>query len=174
MFFLALIEGSTYMDSCPIQPNIPVFMMVGGFFGVLSVTSKVVRSCLNRQEGVCDEDIHQPNPYESIINLFLLAWFVAGMNPKFSAYMYECMFPCSFSISLSPGNVWVYSIYGNFKMAAKSVEDRMYCDPRLYTCAFWTVTAIHIIIVAYLIYCLVLCISAFSGKQKLPSEKQAL
>ena len=70
------------MDSCPREPNIPIFMIVGGFFGALTVTSRVVRGCLNRLGEMHDEDIYvnQANPYESIINLFLFAYYIAGMK----------------------------------------------------------------------------------------------
>lgn len=46
---------------------------------------------------------------------------------------------------VSPGNVWIYSIYEpNYNKNTTSVD--MYCDRTLYLFAFWSTTLVYILL----------------------------
>lgn len=57
---------------------------------------------------------------------------------------------------LSPGNVWIYSIYEpNYNKNTTGVDP--YCDRTLYLFAFWTTTLIYILLgLIFLVGCCVL------------------
>lgn len=59
---------------------------------------------------------------------------------------------------LSPGNVWIYSIYRpDFQKNSTSPE--MYCNKTLYLYAFWTTTLVYILFAVVLLggCCVLVC-----------------
>merc|ERR1712227_236077 len=67
---IAMISvGTIYKDQCPYERMIPIYLIVGGVFGVLQCIS-----------GICkrhDKD-NKSTPFDVIVGLFLFAWFIAG------------------------------------------------------------------------------------------------
>ena len=66
------------MHECPAEKYIPIYLVVGGAFGVLKNLSSVAQRIRNRQENQDDENA-KTNPFDGIITCFLLAWFIAGL-----------------------------------------------------------------------------------------------
>lgn len=69
--------GSVYLEQCPIQRFIPIYLIVAGAFGVFqtlfSAVSRVRNQLLQRTEQNA-----VPNPLSGLISLFLVTWLIAG------------------------------------------------------------------------------------------------
>ncbi|KAK3099398.1 hypothetical protein FSP39_003814 [Pinctada imbricata] len=122
-FFLAIpismvVMGAIYKDDCPIQRYIPIYLIVGGSFGILKNLTSLGQKAKNDRDEEGDEKNMKSNPYDVVLNLFLFAWFIAG-------------------------NVWVYQIRGAVSSDITSVN---YCHPTLYAYAFWLITSVYILL----------------------------
>ncbi|XP_062371638.1 transmembrane protein 272-like [Sardina pilchardus] len=112
-----IVIGALYLDSCPIQRYIPIYLVVTGVFTL----SLVLLTCLPGSQAD-DADAEEVNGiccicncWNSIVCLFLTCWFIAG-------------------------NVWIYSIYQpNYDPAAGP-----HCDKTAYLFAFWITTLSYI------------------------------
>ncbi len=69
--------GAVYFDDCPKEKYIPIYLIVGGTFGVLKNLGNVCQRLRNRKEQQ-DEENAKTNPFDSLLNCFLAAWFIAG------------------------------------------------------------------------------------------------
>uniref|UniRef100_A0A672GGQ5 Uncharacterized protein n=1 Tax=Salarias fasciatus TaxID=181472 RepID=A0A672GGQ5_SALFA len=117
--------GSVYLQDCPINHYIPIYLIVVGVFGLVL---NVVTSCLpSTQEG---EEEEPPTLLTrcckflySLISLFLFCWFITG-------------------------NVWIYSIYQpDYNKNTTNIDH--YCNKTLYLFAFWTTTLVYIILCVF-------------------------
>ncbi|XP_064638043.1 transmembrane protein 272-like isoform X2 [Lineus longissimus] len=108
--------GSIYLNDCRIERFIPIYLIVGGCFGILKNISNIVQRIRNQKEEK-EEENAKTNPFDGIVSCFLLAWFIAG-------------------------NVWIYRVYHTVNY--KDPSDPNYCDPALYLYAFWITTATYI------------------------------
>lgn len=69
--------GAIHLHDCPIERFIPIYLIVGGCFGVVqSVMTTSLRIKNQRQKK--DEENARPHPASGIVSCFLLAWFIAG------------------------------------------------------------------------------------------------
>lgn len=148
-FLLALpiamiVIGVQYKDNCPVEPFIPIYLIVAGSCGLLKA---VILSCQkinnpeSEKEDVQDdysanEDLSNTSNFmDGILNIFMFAWFIAG-------------------------NIWVYAHYKpNEKPPLHDPLD--YCNPTLYWFAFWVVTVSYVIMgtICFCICCLGACAS---------------
>ncbi|XP_065058193.1 transmembrane protein 272-like isoform X2 [Rhopilema esculentum] len=131
-----IVLGVQFRYECPIQPKIPLFLIVFGAFGVLRNLSMIFNSGKKRftdeQENQEREDAKKSS-FEGLIDCFLIAWFICG-------------------------NVWVYR---NYKPDYNNVNSDKYCHPTLYLFAFWLNTAIYIVIgTSCCCFCCVACLVA--------------
>ncbi|KAK2816045.1 hypothetical protein Q7C36_022316 [Tachysurus vachellii] len=111
-----LVIGVLYREACPLQPLIPIYLLVSGAFSLVLVVLSCL-PCTQEEENGGGAISTLCTTWNSLITLFLFCWFIAG-------------------------NVWVYSIYEpsyDHHMLA-------YCDKTLYLFAFWTITLVYIII----------------------------
>ncbi|XP_076130580.1 transmembrane protein 272-like [Alosa pseudoharengus] len=127
-----IVIGALYLQNCPIQRYIPIYLVVMGAF-TLSLT---LLSCLpGTQE---PEDGGQTvissicTAWNSIVSLFLFCWFIAG-------------------------NVWIYSIY----QPSYDPKAGAYCDKTLYLFAFWITSLVYILIGGFFVVgcCALICMS---------------
>ncbi|XP_074480709.1 transmembrane protein 272-like [Sebastes fasciatus] len=119
--------GAIYLDDCPRQPFIPVYLIVMGVFGlVLAVLSSL---CITKTP---DDDTSSPiirlcTALNSLIACFLFCWFITG-------------------------NVWIFSIYQpNYNKNTTNVD--LYCDKTLYLFAFWTSILFYMLLGLFLVSC---------------------
>ncbi|KAK7097227.1 transmembrane protein 272-like [Littorina saxatilis] len=112
-----LVMGVIYLDDCPEERYIPIYLLVAGVFGVLRNLITIGRRCCTRKEEGEEEQKAKPNPIESIIDCFMIGWFIAG-------------------------NVWIYRTKGDFSEDPNAPN---FCDPTLYWFAFWITTATYIV-----------------------------
>jgi len=66
--------GSKYKDECPVEPLIPIYLIVAGAGGLVANCC----SCgIRYQEGGQGEE-RSVNPIQSVVQLFTFAWFICG------------------------------------------------------------------------------------------------
>ncbi|XP_045204660.1 transmembrane protein 272-like [Mercenaria mercenaria] len=113
-----IVMGAIHKDDCPAERMIPIYLIVGGSFGIVKNLSSLLQRCKNKDEEDGDEKNAKTNPFDATLNCFLFAWFIAG-------------------------NVWVYRTKDEW--TSDSMADN-YCDPSLYWFAFWLITSTYILL----------------------------
>ncbi|XP_055358507.1 transmembrane protein 272-like [Betta splendens] len=114
---IPIVIGSLYLNECPRQPYIPIYLIVGGVFGLMIAGLSCI-GCTQRinngpLSGFC-------TTWSSLTFLFLFCWLITG-------------------------SVWIYSIYKpNYSKNATSPE--LYCNELLYLFAFWNTTVVYILL----------------------------
>ena len=107
-----LVIGAKYKDECPVEDMIPIYLIVAGSAGLFS-------SCCSgglkytRSDG---EEEQSVNPLQSLMQLFLFAWFIAG-------------------------NVWIYR---NYEPNYTDPTSPNFCNKTLYLFAFWVTNSYYI------------------------------
>ncbi|XP_029183011.1 transmembrane protein 272-like isoform X3 [Acropora muricata] len=132
-----VIMGAKYKDDCPVEPFIPIYLIVGGSFGMLkTIIVLCQRARTHEDDADIDEDQSMSTKFiDGVLNLFLFTWFIAG-------------------------NIWVYSKYKPNPIPLPS-DPLNYCNPTLYMFAFWVITASYILMgsICFCICCLGVCAS---------------
>lgn len=109
-----MIIGGIYLYDCPQGEYIPVYLLVGGGFGVFKQLLHLSARVRKRQDERDEERIRQ-SPTQTLINCFMLGWFIIG-------------------------SMWVYKEY---EPNYDPTKDR-YCNKTLYLFAFWLITSVYI------------------------------
>ena len=133
---LFFVLGVKYKDDCPLEPFIPIYLIVGGSFGVIKTIIVIMQGILytgdvfqgRNSEKPVDE---RPSAWifiDGFLNLFLFTWFIAG-------------------------NIWVYSNYKPH-FTPPLHQPLNYCNKTLYLFSFWVITVSYIIVC---ILCLCTC-----------------
>jgi len=146
-----IIIGAKFKDDCPVEPFIPIYLIIGGAIGILKTIIEIIRRVTQNGDIFSSEEKEETTSagvpqqtddrsiawvfFDGIISLFLFSWFIAG-------------------------NIWVYSKYKpNF--VAPTHEPLNYCNKTLYMFAFWVITASYLILgmICFCTCCLGLCAS---------------
>ena len=134
---LFLFKGAKYKDECPVEPFIPIYLIVGGSFGMLKTVIVLCQRARGHEDDLdMDEDGSMSSKFiDGVLNLFLFTWFIAG-------------------------NIWIYSKYKPNELPPPH-EPLNYCHPTLYMFAFWVITASYILMgfICFCICCLGICAS---------------
>lgn len=69
--------GSIYLHDCPQGEYIPVYLLVGGIFGVLKQLLHLSTRVRKREEEREMERLRQ-SPTQTLLNCFMLGWFIIG------------------------------------------------------------------------------------------------
>jgi len=73
---------------CPYERYIPIYLVVGGCFGIVKNISNIVQRVRNKRENR-DEQNARTNPFDGTLHCFLFAWFIAGSrNRVFVQFLY--------------------------------------------------------------------------------------
>lgn len=140
-FFFAIpiamiVVGALYLKQCDRQHYIPIYLLVGGCFGVVKGIINLAEQLRNKKKGTSlDEKVKEtrrPNPLDGIISCFLFAWFIAGCY-------------------------WVYSIHGDYQ--SDHPEAEKYCHQVVYLFSFWLLTVSFILAAIALLCCCGICIA---------------
>ena len=125
LFSLVLmIVGSIYLNDCPAEKNIPIFLIVAGITGILLVLLSFLQSwCYDEDK---ESDLSCWRVTILIIMLFWSAWLVAG-------------------------SFWVYSNYQPSYSKDTNEEMKRHCDKVLYLFSFWAINLIYMFFVIFLI-----------------------
>jgi len=138
----SLVIGVLFLHQCPRERFIPIYLVVFGCFGIVKALANIVQMCCNKKKGIQSDDPNQaanqkPNPVDSILNCFLMAWFIAGC-------------------------VWVYRTHGDYQSVDPTLAD--YCNHTVFMYAFWLQTAQFILMGVLILFsccmCIVLCCCA--------------
>ena len=72
------VLGAVYLDKCPREKNIPIYILVFGVcvfvMGLVGNVRKYKDTLENRKESQCG------SPFEIVLKVFLFAWSIAGMK----------------------------------------------------------------------------------------------
>ncbi|XP_023723027.1 transmembrane protein 272 isoform X2 [Cryptotermes secundus] len=108
--------GSIYLYDCPQGEYIPIYLLIGGIFGILKQLLDLSAKVRQREEEQEEERIRQ-SPTQTVINCFMLGWFIIG-------------------------SVWVYKEYEpNYDPTRGK-----YCNRTLYLFAFWLITSVYVVL----------------------------
>ena len=118
---IVVFLGAKYKDDCRVENMIPIYLIVGGSAGLLSIF------CACAVESVEYREARSPSqsvsPYWHVIKHLsrlllplLFAWFIAG-------------------------NVWIYK---NYEPNYTDPESPYFCHKTLYLFAFWVITSYYI------------------------------
>ncbi|XP_063068047.1 transmembrane protein 272-like [Engraulis encrasicolus] len=140
--FLALpltmaLVGAKSIDDCPIQPMIPLYLLIGGVVGSLKVSLLLydimhMRSLISKSVVIGDDDADEypwrhnaPRYYVHVLlSCFLLIWFLLA-------------------------NYWVFSVYTP-PFIAPFHQPLLYCRQALYVFAVFVLVLSHSVLVVLL------------------------
>lgn len=111
-----VVFGSLYMHQCPVNEYIPVYLLVGGIFGIVKQLLNLSTRVRQREEDRAEERLRQ-SPTQTLINCFMLGWFIIG-------------------------SYWIYKEYEPNYDPSKG----KYCNKSLYLFAFWLISSVYIFI----------------------------
>lgn len=144
---LMMIIGVQYLQECPKEPNIPLYLLIGGAFGLIKVATLLYHQMRRRRyerldDGLSDGDIDEvwsstsTKITEYALTIFLLVWF--GM-----------------------GNYWVLRIYKP-RFEPLLHEPNNYCDKTVYSFALIHLLVCYSVIGLWVVevICLALCVRA--------------
>ena len=81
--------GAIFFNDCPAQRYIPIYLIVGGCFGVVKNASRIIQRVVSYKYGSGKEDNVEANeeaqetctnPIDDLLTIFLIVWFLAGSN----------------------------------------------------------------------------------------------
>lgn len=153
---LMVIMGVQYLHDCPLEPNIPIYLLVGGCFGTMKMLWLVCQQIRSRRYERIDDafaedsldEIFTSTSYRATdvaLTIFLVVWF--GM-----------------------GNYWVYRIYPpNFLFTLFAPND--WCSKTLYLFAVAQLLFVYAIlgVLMVLVFCLACgqkCVMLFGESYK--------
>lgn len=149
--------GAVYHDDCPRQPNVPVFLIVGGVLALVRNAVEMAARVMQCCGYVIEEDEEVCTPWRRalrrapavLLDGLLLVWFIAGC-------------------------VWVYTTVGDYSSTPGGPD---YCSPELYGFAFWVVTLVWtvgalLLLFATFVYPWLLCLCRARRGQEVKEVKQ--
>ncbi|GLV35534.1 hypothetical protein CBL_01317 [Carabus blaptoides fortunei] len=111
-----IVIGSVYLHECPQNQYIPIYLLVGGIFGIMKqVLHLSVR--VKKQGEERDEENLRQSPTQTLLCCFMLGWFIIG-------------------------SIWVYK---EFEPNYDPAQGK-YCNKTLYMFAFWLITSVYVTI----------------------------
>ncbi|XP_066275118.1 transmembrane protein 272-like [Branchiostoma lanceolatum] len=143
---IAMGALSVYLQDCPIQRMIPIYLLVFGCFALLKSLISLFERCRNHHDNESEKNA-KPNPLEGLISCFLFAWFIAG-------------------------NYWIYSVYTTVN--STDPLDANFCQPILYQFAFWVTTAMYIVVGLFVLVTFCCCCTVCCMISKGSTEKNAM
>ena len=108
--------GLMYLNECPEGKYIPVYLVVGGIFGILKQLLHLSTKVRSRNEQEL-EQLRQ-SPTQTLLNCFILGWFLIGS----------------------------FCIYRIYEPNYDPTQGAKYCNRTLYLFAFWLITSSYLIL----------------------------
>lgn len=107
-----LLAGSTYRSDCPLEPRIPIYLLVGGSFGLIKVFLMLWNQKKHSNDACVDDDddgetddavVRRTTKFtEFILSVFLSVWFIIG-----NVWFYKIWIP-NFEQPLHEPNNWCH------------------------------------------------------------------
>ncbi len=121
------------MEECPLEPRIPVYLLVGGCFGLLKVLSLIWKQVrLRRYERLDDIYFGDANNRE------FHGEFLMSKSSRFS----EAMLSLFLLFWFACGNYWVFHIYKP-RFVPLLHHPSEYCDESVYKFAYIQIMAMY-------------------------------
>ncbi|KAI4895742.1 hypothetical protein NFI96_024043 [Prochilodus magdalenae] len=132
------LPGAVYLQDCPKQHYIPIYLVVCGVFSIVLALLSCLPCCRTEEGGGNKTLIMLSYIWNGLVSLFMFCWFITG-------------------------SVWIYSIYPPNYNSTLLTEP--YCNKTLYLFAFWTTTVAYILIACLLVAacCALICMCACRG-----------
>ncbi|XP_055012617.1 transmembrane protein 272-like [Boleophthalmus pectinirostris] len=131
--------GAAYLDECPKEHYIPIYLVVIGVCGLILAILACLPCAQDSPDGTTSPLHRLCTAWNSLLSAFVSCWFIAG-------------------------NVWIYRIYEPNYVKNATIIDT-YCNKTLYLFAFWTTTLAYILLGAILVGgCCVLCCFCLCGR----------
>uniref|UniRef100_A0A914XBT1 Uncharacterized protein n=1 Tax=Plectus sambesii TaxID=2011161 RepID=A0A914XBT1_9BILA len=142
--------GISYFNKCPVQRQIPIYLLVGGGVGMLKIGMIFMKHRRDRQDDIGIDDLEADDTFhgsshkgfgskstlfaEVVVSLFLLSWFAAG-------------------------NYWVYRVYiPPHSQPERSLEPKFWCDQHVYNFALAQILICHVLLLfGVLVFLSILC-----------------
>ncbi|XP_051781190.1 transmembrane protein 272-like [Erpetoichthys calabaricus] len=130
--------GSIYLNSCPVQHYIPIYLIVSGVFSLVMDFLSFFHLGKEAEE-VGSNARGGSTMGNGLLSLFMFCWFITG-------------------------NVWIYSIY---QPNYDEQSGDPYCNKTLYLFAFWSTTVVYIGLGILLLVgcCFLLCACIIGANQ---------
>ncbi|XP_045067707.1 transmembrane protein 272 isoform X1 [Coregonus clupeaformis] len=125
--------GAVYLNDCPRQPYIPIYLIVLGAFGLVTILPFCF--CQPNLVLVC-------TLWNGLLDTFLFCWFING-----NVWIYSIYQP-NYNQTLTEKDPY----QSNYNQTL--TEKDLYCNKTLYLFAFWTTTLNYLILLSL---CVVLC-----------------
>lgn len=75
-----VVLGSMNIHRCPIEPYIPVWLIITGVFSLFkSATNFYYRAKRHREGRPPSVSDINPNPFDGLLSCFLIVWFIIGI-----------------------------------------------------------------------------------------------
>ncbi|XP_032439424.1 transmembrane protein 272 [Xiphophorus hellerii] len=126
--------GAVYLNECPVQEKIPIYLIVSGVFTIVLNLLSCLPGTRSTKDTPRTTAGHVVTVWNSLVSLFLFCWFISG-------------------------NIWIYSIYQpEYNKNATDVS--RYCNKTLYLFAFWNTTLVYILVILFVLTgcCVLFCL----------------
>jgi len=138
--YLSALTGVVYMNSCPIQPFIPLWVLVYGSVASGQLVLSIFKWCFCRKKD--DESDTREcfrkivSAIETLIVLSLIGWLIAG-------------------------SYWVFVNFGGFEFSGScSILDSDCCQSVIYWFAFGSLLTIYLFLLLICCFCFTYCLFA--------------
>ncbi|XP_062571713.1 uncharacterized protein LOC134233733 [Saccostrea cucullata] len=146
-----IIIGVKYLEECPREPKIPIYLLVGGCFGglkLLMLLCKQARKLRDDDDDTIRDDselMTLTKVTHACLTLFLCIWFVFG-------------------------NFWLFRL-GIPKFTAPLHEPKNWCDRMVFNFTLWQIVICHILLGVMFIFCVTFCLCFTFVRYKKDIEK---
>ena len=137
-FYCFHFLGVKYLEECPREPKLPIYLLVGGCFGGLKLLLLLCEQARKLRDDD-DETIHDDSELLTMtkvahvcLSLFLCVWFGFG-------------------------NFWLFGV-GIPKFKAPLHEPRNWCDRVVFTFTFWQIVICYILLAIVFVFGTSFCI----------------
>ncbi|XP_027784542.1 transmembrane protein 272 [Marmota marmota marmota] len=141
--------GMKFLEDCPIQPLIPLYLLVGGIIGALKVSlllydSTRMRRLLSKAL-VIDDDDDDEYPWRQnahkyyvhlILSLFLFLWFILGNYWVFSVYLPDFIPPFQQPQAYCDKTLYLFAV-GVLVLSHTVLILLVLCSGCVYVCSRW-------------------------------------
>ncbi|KAM9610154.1 transmembrane protein 272 [Trichechus inunguis] len=142
--------GMKFLEDCPIQPLIPLYLLVGGIVGTLKVSlllydSTSMRRLLSKSV-VIDDDDDDEYPWRQnahkyyvhlILSLFLFLWFILGNYWVFSVYLPDFIPPFQQLQDYCKKTLYIFAV-GVLVLSHAVLVLLALCSSCVYLCSRWS------------------------------------
>jgi len=136
--------GIIYVHKCPIQPRLPIYLIVLGFFQMLECCGRLAFKLFQSQENRRNETWRDRYRRKDPLIYFVIVWFIIGSMWVYQTdpFCKDCpKAPILTNLSLSSEYMKNYTTSSAWKLQANET-----CDKTIFAFAFWIVTSYYSVI----------------------------